>query len=180
MVAEFRFTYRMQPPPKPVQLSTLNCRFFWNFISCYCYLFCSAVLVVSETVLVVSETVLVVSETVLVLSETVLVLVIESSLKWCYVRSTHELLRNATKLFPVSELEQDQEHGLGHRYRHRHGTGPESQTYWPLFFLSSPTINYSLSTINYDLLSIRMSSELTTDAKLRQSNDLIPTSTPES
>ena len=173
MVAEFRFTYRMQPPPKPVQLSTLNCRFFWNFISCYCYLFCSAVLVVSETVLVVSETVL-------VLSETVLVLVIESSLKWCYVRSTHELLRNATKLFPVSELEQDQEHGLGHRYRHRHGTGPESQTYWPLFFLSSPTINYSLSTINYDLLSIRMSSELTTDAKLRQSNDLIPTSTPES
>ena len=166
MVAEFRFTYRMQPPPKPVQLSTLNCRFFWNFISCYCYLFCSAVLVVSETVLVVSET--------------VLVLVIESSLKWCYVRSTHELLRNATKLFPVSELEQDQEHGLGHRYRHRHGTGPESQTYWPLFFLSSPTINYSLSTINYDLLSIRMSSELTTDAKLRQSNDLIPTSTPES
>jgi len=173
MVAEFRFTYRMQPPPKPVQLSTLNCRFFWNFISCYCYLFCSAVLVVSETVLVVSETVLVVSET-------VLVLVIESSLKWCYVRSTHELLRNATKLFPVSELEQDQEHGLGHRYRHRHGTGPESQTYWPLFFLSSPTINYSLSTINYDLLSIRMSSELTTDAKLRQSNDLIPTSTPES
>ena len=124
--------------------------------------------------------VLVLSETVLVLSETVLVLVIESSLKWCYVRSTRELLLNATKLFPVSELEQDQEHR--HRYGtgHRYGTVPESQTYWPLFFLSSPTLNYSLSTINCDLLSIRMSSELTTDAKLRQSNDLIPTSTPES
>ena len=35
---------------------------------------------------------------VLVLSETVLVLVIESNLYWYYVRSTHDLLWNATKL----------------------------------------------------------------------------------
>ncbi len=33
---------------------------------------------------------------VLVLSETVLVLVIESSLSWCYVWSTHDLPWNAT------------------------------------------------------------------------------------
>ncbi len=37
---------------------------------------------------------------VLVLSETVLVLVIESSLSWCYIRSTHDLPWNATKLLP--------------------------------------------------------------------------------
>jgi hypothetical protein len=37
---------------------------------------------------------------VLVLSETVLVLVIETSLKWRYVRSTHDLRLNAIKLLP--------------------------------------------------------------------------------
>jgi len=47
---------------------------------------------------------------VLVLSETVLVLVIESNLYWCYVRSTHDLLWNATKLLSLSENENLNEH----------------------------------------------------------------------
>ena len=47
---------------------------------------------------------------VLVLSETVLVLVIESNLWRCYVRSTHDLLWNATKLLSLSENESLNEH----------------------------------------------------------------------
>ena len=40
------------------------------------------------------------------LSETALVLVIESSLQGYYVRSTHDLPLNATKLFPFFEHEE--------------------------------------------------------------------------
>jgi len=64
---------------------------------------------------------------VLVLSETALVLVIESSLQWCYVRSTRDLALNAIKLFPLST----------DKHEHEHETGPESESYWPLFFLNS-------------------------------------------
>jgi len=55
----------------------------------------------------------------LVLSETVLVLVIESNLYGCYVRSTHGLTLNATKLVPVSEYEHEHEHEHGVRVRVR-------------------------------------------------------------
>jgi hypothetical protein len=68
---------------------------------------------------------------VLVLSETALVLVIESSLQWCYVRSTRDLALNAIKLFPLSTDKHEHEH------EHEHETGPESESYWPLFFLNS-------------------------------------------
>ena len=95
--------------------------------------------------LVLSETVLVLSETVLVLSETVLVLVIETSLSWCYFRSTHDLPPNATKLVQLSEhghereREHEHEHGHGreHEHEHEHGNGPESQSHWPLFCVNS-------------------------------------------
>jgi hypothetical protein len=55
--------------------------------------------------------------TLLVLSETVLVLVIESNLYGCYVRSTHDLTLNATKLVLVSEDEDEDEH----EHEHEHG-----------------------------------------------------------
>ena len=62
---------------------------------------------------------------VLVLSETALVLVIESSLQWCYVRSTRDLALNAIKLFSLSTDK--------HEHEHEHETCPESESYWPLF-----------------------------------------------
>ena len=61
---------------------------------------------------------------VLVLSETVLVLVIESNLYGCYVRSTHDLTLNATKLVLVSEDEYEHEY----EHEHEHDNGPESQS----------------------------------------------------
>jgi hypothetical protein len=60
-----------------------------------------------------------------VLSETALVLVIESSLQWCYVRSTRDLALNAIKLFSLSTDE--------HEHEHEYETCPESESYWPLF-----------------------------------------------
>jgi len=63
---------------------------------------------------------------VLLLSETVLVLVIESSLWWSYIRSIHDLPLNATELVQLSE--------------HEHETGPETQTYQPLFFYGSQVV----------------------------------------
>ena len=57
----------------------------------------------------------------LVLSETVLVLVIESNLYGCYVRSTHELTLNATKLVLVSEDEHEHEHEHEHEYGYGYG-----------------------------------------------------------
>ena len=80
---------------------------------------------------------------VLVLSETALVLVIESSLQWCYVRSTRDLALNAIKLFPLStdkhnrKREHEHEHEREHEHEHEHETCPESESYWPLFFLNS-------------------------------------------
>ena len=52
---------------------------------------------------------------VLVLRETALVLVIENSLKWSNVLSTHDLPITETKLVPLSEHdnEQEQEHESG-------------------------------------------------------------------
>ena len=46
----------------------------------------------------------------LVLSETVLVLVIESSLEWSYVRSTHDLTLKETKQIPLSDHEHEHKH----------------------------------------------------------------------
>jgi len=62
---------------------------------------------------------------VLVLSGTVLVLVIESSVYRCYVRSTHELPLNETKLVRLSE----------HEHEHEHGHGHEPQSGWLKLFL---------------------------------------------
>ena len=50
---------------------------------------------------------------VLVLSKTVLVLVIENSLKWSNVLSTHDLPMTEAKLVPLSEHDNEQEHESG-------------------------------------------------------------------
>ena len=53
---------------------------------------------------------LIVGRCVLVLSKTVLVLVIENSLKWSNVLSTHDLPMTEAKLVPLSEHDNEQEH----------------------------------------------------------------------
>ena len=72
----------------------------------------------------------------LVLSETVLVLVIESSLYRCYVRSTHELPRNETKLVRLSEHEHEHEH------EHEYEQGQEIA--WEGYCGEHPTPDYRL------------------------------------
>ena len=73
----------------------------------------------------------------LVLSETVLVLVIESSVYRCYVRSTHELPLNETKLVRLSEHEHEHEHENENENEneHGHGHGHEPQSGWLKLFL---------------------------------------------
>ena len=73
---------------------------------------------------------------VLLLSETVLVLVIESSLWWSYIRSIHDLPLNATERFPLSDHDHDHEH----EHEQEQETGPETQTYQPLFFYGSQVV----------------------------------------